>query len=90
MLYRIARSKQSDSFILKGAMLLATWTRRPHRPTKDLDLLGLGDASAERLQKVFRNICQAEVEPDGLEFDAESIQITQIRDGLEYPGQRIL
>jgi len=89
MLYRIARSKQSDRFILKGAMLLATWTGRPHRPTKDLDLLGLGDTSAERLQEVFRDICQAEVEPDGLEFDAESIQITQIREGLEYPGQRI-
>ena len=89
MLYRIARSKQSDRFILKGAMLLATWTGRPHRPTKDLDLLGLGDASAERLQEVFRDICQAEVEPDGLEFDAESIQITEIREGLEYPGQRI-
>jgi hypothetical protein len=89
MLYRIARSKQSGRFILKGAMLLATWTGRPHRPTKDLDLLGLGDASAERLQEVFRDICQAEVEPDGLEFDAESIQITEIREGLEHPGQRI-
>ncbi|GAH93687.1 unnamed protein product, partial [marine sediment metagenome] len=51
-------------------MLLATWTGRPHRPTKDLDLLGLGDASAEGLQEIFRDICQAEVEPDGLEFDA--------------------
>ena len=89
MLYRIARSKQSDSFILKGAMLLASWAGRLHRPTKDLDLLGLGDASAERLQETFRDICQAEVEPDGLEFNAESIQITEIREGLEYPGQRI-
>jgi hypothetical protein len=30
-----------------------------------------------------------EVEPDGLEFSTESIQVTEIREGLEYPGQRV-
>ncbi|MCK4783596.1 MAG: nucleotidyl transferase AbiEii/AbiGii toxin family protein [Desulfobacteraceae bacterium] len=89
MLYRISCSKQSTQFILKGAMLFATWTGRPHRPTKDLDLLGFGDASARELRNVFRDICQTEVEPDGLEFNPDSIQITEIREGLKYPGQRI-
>ena len=89
LLYRITRSKQSGQFILKGAMLLATWTGRPHRPTKDLDLLGSGDSSSERIQKIFHNICEVEVEPDGLEFSTESIQVTEIREGLEYPGQRV-
>jgi hypothetical protein len=89
LLYRITRSKQSGQFILKGAMLLATWTGRPHRPTKDLDLLGSGDSSSERIQKIFHDICEVEVEPDGLEFSTESIQVTEIREGLEYPGQRV-
>jgi len=89
MLYRISCSKQSTQFILKGAMLFATWTGRPHRPTKDLDLLGFGDASARELRNVFRDICQTEVEPDGLEFNPDSIQITEIREVLKYPGQRI-
>jgi hypothetical protein len=89
LLYRITRSKQSGQFILKGAMLLATWTGRPHRPTKDLDLLGFGDSSSERIQKIFHDICEVEVEPDGLEFSTESIQVTEIREGLEYPGQRV-
>lgn len=43
-LYRLSRSKQSDKFILKGAMLWAVWTGKSHRPTKDLDLLGYGDS----------------------------------------------
>jgi len=89
LLYRISCSRQSGKFILKGAMLFATWTDRPYRPTKDLDLLGCGDASAEQLRKIFTEICQTKVEPDGLEFNPDTIQITEIREDLEYPGQRI-
>ena len=89
LLYRISCSKQADKFILKGAMLFATWTGRPHRPTKDLDLLGFGDASAEQLRQIFMEICRTQVEPDGLEFNAETIEIIEIREELEYPGQRI-
>lgn len=89
LLYRISRSKHSTKFILKGAMLLSIWMGRPHRPTKDLDLLGFGDASADGIRNIFRDICQVEVKPDGMEFKAESIQITEIREDLEYPGQRV-
>jgi len=89
LLYRISCSKQSEKFILKGAMLFATWTDRPYRPTKDLDLLGFGDTSAEQLRIIFTEICQTKVEPDGLEFNPDTIQITEIREDLEYPGQRI-
>ena len=89
LLYRISRSKHSAQFVLKGAMLLTTWTGTPHRPTKDLDLLGLGDVSAGELRNIFGNICRTEIEPDGMEFNAESMQITEIREDLEYPGQRV-
>lgn len=89
MLYRITRSKHSIQFVLKGAMLITAWTGQPHRPTKDLDLLGFGDSSSERIQQIFHDICKVEVEPDGLEFNTESIQVTEIRGDLEYPGQRV-
>lgn len=45
-LYRLSRSKQSGKFVLKGAMIWVIWAGKPHRPTKDLDLLSFGDASA--------------------------------------------
>ena len=35
-------------------MLFAVWDGSPHRPTQDLDLLGFGDRSLDRLTSVFR------------------------------------
>jgi len=89
LLYRISCCSLSTKFILKGAMLFATWAGKSHRPTKDLDLMSFGDASAEQLQKIFSEICETKVEPDGLEFNPDNIQITEIREQLEYPGRRI-
>ena len=88
-LYRLANSEYADRFVLKGAMLFAAWSDRSHRPTRDLDLLGYGDASEQQLITSFQQICQAEVEPDGLEFDAKSIRVTEIREDQEYDGQRV-
>ena len=42
LLYRLYVSPYINHFILKGAMLFAVWTDSPHRPTRDLDLLGIG------------------------------------------------
>jgi len=88
-LYRLSRSKQSGKFILKGAMLWTVWTGKPYRPTKDLDLLGFGDASTDVLRVIFNEICHLSVEPDGLAFNPDTIQITEIREELEYSGQRV-
>jgi len=70
-------------------MLMAVWMGESHRPTRDLDLLGIGDASSQYLKQVFQQICKVQVEDDGLIFEDESIEITEIREGQEYPGQRL-
>ncbi len=88
-LYRLGRSRHKDRFILKGAMLFAAWTDQPHRPTRDLDLLGIGDSSDAALRQVFSEIVRTPVEPDGLEFDEGSISISEIREAQNYPGKRI-
>ena len=89
LLYRLSCSDRTDQFILKGAMLFAVWTDRAHRPTRDLDLLGLNDASDKALSEAFQQITRVEVEPDGLEFDPESIKIAEIREGQDYAGKRV-
>ena len=53
LLYRLSKSEFADRFILKGAALLLLWLGEPIRPTKDIDLLGFGDTSAEALKRVF-------------------------------------
>jgi hypothetical protein len=70
-------------------MLFAVWTDTPHRPTRDLDLLGFGDQSAEALTTVFTDVSNQEAEPDGMLYDASSITISDIRDDQEYHGHRL-
>lgn len=89
LLYRLSKSKYCDQFVLKGALLFVVWSNQRYRPTKDMDLLGFGDSSPERLRCAFQEICLTEVEPDGLVFGAQSVATTEIRDGQEYEGQRI-
>jgi hypothetical protein len=62
-LYRLGESEHASRFVLNGATLFAVWTGQMHRPTRDLDLLGFGDGSAERLTEVFRELCST-VGPD--------------------------
>ena len=89
LLYRLGRSKHAAKFVLKDAMLFSAWTGRSYRPTKDLDLLGYGDASPEGLMALFGQICRMHVKPDGVKFDDKSIRVTEIREDQEYQGQRV-
>ncbi len=89
LLYRLANSEYTGRFVLKGAMLFAVWTEKVHRPTKDVDLLGYGDDSAEALKALFQDVCRVEVEPDGITFDPDSVQVEEIREDQEYQGQRV-
>ena len=89
LLYRIQHAGHGDTFVLKGAMLFALWRDVPGRPTRDIDLLGFGDLTHERLRAIFVDACKANVVDDGLRFDPESIQTDDIRDDQEYHGVRI-
>lgn len=88
-LYRLANTEYAERFVLKGAMLFIIWTEKVHRPTKDLDLLGYGDDSAEALKVLFQEVCLVDVEPDGITFDPDSVQVEDIREDQEYQGQRV-
>jgi hypothetical protein len=89
LLFRLAESEHAPYFVLKGAMLFALWTGEMHRPTRDLDLLGFGDGSEERLTNVFRSLCSVALTDDGLTFSPESVMVEAIREEQEYGGQRI-
>jgi len=52
-LYRLSTSKYSEQFVLKGAFLFKLWTNFRFRPTKDIDLLGLGDSSPIREEQEY-------------------------------------
>ena len=88
LLYRLSLSKHRNRFVLKGAMLLTSTMDDPHRPTRDLDLLGLGDPDPAGMIAVFREICSVEAD-DAVVFDIAGLTIDSIRDEAEYGGLRI-
>lgn len=88
LLYRLSLSKHRNRFVLKGAMLLTSTMDDPHRPTRDLDLLGLGDPDPAGMIAVFREICSVDA-GDAVIFDIAGITVDRIRDEAEYGGLRI-
>ena len=88
-LYRLSKSPDAPRFVLKGALVFLLWMSKPHRPTRDVDLLGFGDLSDEALRTIIRNVASMQVEPDGLKFDAASTAISDIREGQSYQGKRV-
>lgn len=88
LLYRLSKSSLADRLILKGAMLFVVWRPTPHRPTRDLDLLGSGDPAPESVAAQIRYILGVQVEDDGLVFDEGSIATSLIREEQAYGGVR--
>lgn len=88
LLYRLSKSRYADRFILKGAWLFYVWDVQ-RRVTRDVDLLGFGNANASAMGEVFRETLVSEVEPDGIEFDLARLEVAEIREGAAYPGLRV-
>ena len=88
LLYRLSESAHRNRFALKGAMLITTWFADPHRPTRDLDLLGFGDSAEESILSVFREVCGMPMD-DGITFEVDNLRIERIREELEYGGLRL-
>jgi len=88
-LFRLSKSPFAKQFVLKGALLFTLWAKQTYRPTRDLDLLAYGEWSAERLERTIKQVCRTPVPPDGLEFDAESVRVSEIREAQEYGGLRV-
>ena len=86
-LARLAESRFSEMFVLKGGMLLAVLDVR--RPTRDADMLARGIANDEgNLRAVIGEIVAISME-DGVSFDATEISIASIREDAEYEGVRV-
>jgi hypothetical protein len=88
-LYRLSMSPQGEKFILKGALMLATWQVSLTRPTKDIDLLGQVANDTESIVAAVKAACRQQVVPDGLDFAPESVQAERITEDAEYEGVRV-
>lgn len=88
LLYRLSVSRWANAFVLKGALLFDLWFDQPHRPTRDMDLLGFGSAEIDDVAAVFREVC-ALAGDDGMAFDAATVRASEIRKEANYAGVRV-
>jgi hypothetical protein len=89
LLFRIGQTDAVERFVLKGAMLFATWPEHVYRSTGDVDLLGRGASDPNTITEIFARICEVEVPADGIVFDPASLTITALREAEKYPGLRL-
>lgn len=88
-LYRLSQSTHSKHFILKGALMLRVWESPEFRPTMDIDMLGKTSNDETNIVSQITEILNLAVEPDGLNFDVDSIQSERIKEDADYQGVRI-
>jgi len=88
-LYRLSTTSYRARFVLKGALMLHVWDAPLARATKDVDLLGRLDHALENLERVVREICAADVEPDGMVFDPATVKTERIKEDADYEGVRV-
>ena len=88
LLYRLSISHYADRYLLQGALLFSLWYDQPHRPTRDVDLLGYGPDDVETAVATFREISQIAVD-DGIVFDPASVAGSVIRKEAGYGGVRV-
>jgi predicted nucleotidyltransferase component of viral defense system len=88
-LYRLSKSAFADRFILKGALMLTVWRAPVSRPTRDMDFLGRIDNDIGAIAEAVRDVCSTEVEPDGLEFNPDTIEAERIAEDADYEGVRV-
>jgi len=88
-LYRLSQSPHQEKFVLKGALMFAVWQAPPARPTMDIDLLGRMENQVETIVSIVRDVCRQKVEPDGLNFDPDSVDGNRIAEAAEYQGVRV-
>ena len=89
-LFRLCQIEAAERYVLKGAMLFATWPQHVFRPTGDLDLLGEGNPDPAALTELFTRICKVEVPEDGIVFDPEALKVEPVREADKYQGAKLV
>jgi len=87
-LYRLSKSRYSQAFVLKGALMLVACKSPILRATRDIDLLGRIENDPEKIKAAIAEICRVEVPDDGLVFASESVRTMRIAEDADYHGIR--
>ncbi|MCK5922707.1 MAG: nucleotidyl transferase AbiEii/AbiGii toxin family protein, partial [Methylococcales bacterium] len=79
LLDRLSRSRHTESFVLKGALLFRVWNVPDGRATRDIDLLAYTENSPENLAAIFCELCKIIDANDGVIFDPDTLNVQTIK-----------
>jgi Nucleotidyl transferase AbiEii toxin, Type IV TA system len=86
---RLAQSRHAERLVLKDGLLMDAWSAASTRPTVDIDFLGILSNDLATIESIIRDVCAAEVEPDGLNFLTDNSRAERITEETEYQGVRM-
>jgi predicted nucleotidyltransferase component of viral defense system len=89
LLYRLSQSEYCKKFILKGGLIFMGWGTPLRRHTKDIDLRAYIRNELKEVIQIIKDVCAQNVEPDGMEYLAESVTADAILEEAEFPGIRV-
>ena len=87
-LNRLSCTEYWDKFILKGGMIFNALEIPNRRATRDLDFQGVLSKDKDNLISITKEICEINIEPDGVVFDTSTITAEEIMFEANYPGVR--
>jgi len=88
-LYRLSISQHRDKFLLKGALLLQSVDPNLARATRDIDFVATFLAREKRVAAMLIECINTPVQDDGVSFDPNSIDISEIQRDARYCGFRV-
>ncbi len=89
-LYRLSVSSHANRFVLKGALMLKIWETPLHRPTMDIDMLGITSNKEEEIIAQIRDILSVSVISDGIIYEESTIKTTRILEDADYEGIKVM
>ena len=88
-LFRLSKSKYSEHFILKGALLFLAYDISRNRPTQDIDFLGKKISSdMTEIEQIIKEIANIDF-ADGVFFLKDTIKTERIKEDSDYKGVRV-
>lgn len=69
--------------------MLQVWKSSQYRPTMDIDMLGKTSNQIDSVIQHVKDIINVAVEPDGIEFNTQSITAESITEDADYEGIRV-
>ena len=70
--------------------MLTAWRAPVSRPTMDIDLAVRTNNRLDHIQEVVSAVCRVALNPDGIEFNRNSIEVSRIKEDADYEGVRVL